>query len=361
MTDTPENLNDQPSDQSVDADRLLKQLRRKEGVWVEWGQACQALQKAGYSPQAIFEDTGFEPIQQNQIIVAAQVYSSVAAADAPPEVLAHFGQRSSDILYELRILPQTDRASAATIVLEKGMDVDGAREIAKALKDFARLGASPENFTVYPGDAIAYHYWKLARHQRDLQSRSRLIAQGLRFAQSETARQQIERLLTDFTVVPQRSAPLWPIYRLESDTELPRILPVVGKLPLSTADLQAVPLLEEEGPFQMVKFSGTGAWMPVPGWQIIRNAEDPVVVLADSDQIGLPSGGKSEEVMVVVDRAQRQWNADAYWLADNAGQLHLQWFEDQPALPLLGQIILVMRPRKVLDEGFTKDPWQIDE
>jgi len=32
------------------------------------GGTCQQLQKAGYTPQGIFEETGFEPIQQNQII-----------------------------------------------------------------------------------------------------------------------------------------------------------------------------------------------------------------------------------------------------------------------------------------------------
>jgi len=61
MTDvspSPENL-----------EEILRSLRRKEGNWVAWGQACQKLQKSGYSPQAIFEETGFEPIQQNQVIV----------------------------------------------------------------------------------------------------------------------------------------------------------------------------------------------------------------------------------------------------------------------------------------------------
>ena len=54
----------------INAEELLRSLRQKEGTWVEWGKACQQLQKAGYNPQRIFEETGFEPIQQNQIIVA---------------------------------------------------------------------------------------------------------------------------------------------------------------------------------------------------------------------------------------------------------------------------------------------------
>ena len=52
-------------------------LRQKQGTWVEWGQAIAYLQKNGYNPQDIFEATGFEPIQQNQVIVGSQVYNSM--------------------------------------------------------------------------------------------------------------------------------------------------------------------------------------------------------------------------------------------------------------------------------------------
>ena len=44
----------------IDTDALLLMLRRKERNWVEWGKACQQLQKAGLKPQEIFEATGFE-------------------------------------------------------------------------------------------------------------------------------------------------------------------------------------------------------------------------------------------------------------------------------------------------------------
>ena len=107
--------------------------------------------------------------------------------------------------------------------------------------------------------------------------------------QLDAARQKIEQLLTDFTVDKARSAPSMPLYRLEEETDSPRILPVVGKLPLPQAALQAVPLVEETGPFRLVKFSGEGAWVPVPGWQVILNAEDPVVLISDSDRLASPS------------------------------------------------------------------------
>lgn len=363
MTETPQELpssDRETAPAKVDAEALLKSLRRKEGSWVEWGQACQTLQKSGYSPQAIFESTGFEPIQQNQIIVAAQVYSSILSTGVSDVVQAHFWQKGSDILYEFRILTQSERAASASFVVDKALDVDEAREVARAVKDVSRF-KSPEEFTDHPGDAVALQVWKSAREKSDLQARSILIAKGLRFAHSATARRKIEQLLTDFTVTPIRPAPGLPVYRLETDEDLPRILPVVGKLPLTQADLQAVPLVEETGAFQLVQFSGTGAWVTIPGWQVIRTAEDPIVLLGDSDRLPTPLPGAIEEVVIVVDRAQRQWNDQSYFVIAEAEQLQLRWFAESPDVPLLGRVVLVMRPKKVLDEDYTKELWQIDE
>jgi len=377
MTETPQNFSQPHSQSDVDVESLLQSLRRKEGTWVEWGQACQTLQKAGYSPQAIFEATGFEPVQQNQIIVGGQVYTSAVSAGITDAVRTHFERKGSDLLYEFRILTQPERAAAATLAAEKGIDVDEARDVAKAIKDFSRLGTVPEGFTTHVGDAIAYQCWKLARQKADLQERSRFIARGLRFVHSDEARKQIERLLTDFSVVPTATAPLLPVYRLEADEDLPRVLPVVGKLPLTKADLQAVPMVDAIvpmvdaiQPFGIVKFEGAAAWVPVPGWQVILMATDPVVLLCDSQTFPVPLPGKQGDVLVIVDRAQREWRNDRYFIVEEADQLQIKWSELPTDDPLLGEVILIMRPKKILDENYTKDyfgrrpgydGWQTDE
>ncbi|WAL60626.1 RuBisCO accumulation factor 1 [Thermocoleostomius sinensis] len=363
MSTLPSNPSDFPSaDPLTDeaAQELLLALRRKEGNWIAWGQACQRLHKAGYSPQRIFEETGFEPSQQNQITVAAQVYQSIANQVAT-DVLARFDRTGSDLLYEFRILSQAQRCDAAAIAVEKGIDSEGARDIAKALKEFGWLSNPPKDFTEHPSDAITYYYWKLARQQSDLQTRSRLIAQALRFASSDSARRQVEALLTDFTVSRIRSAPRLPFYRLESAEEQPRVIPVAGKLPLATADLKAVPVVDEHGAFKIVQFSGVGAWTALPSWQVVRNAEDPVMVMTDSNQLAPDASEATEEVLVMIDRAQRQWNDESYFAVDQSGQLEIRWFEEAPDLPLLGQVVLVLRPKKVLDEDFNKELWQVEE
>ncbi|MGK7902549.1 MAG: RuBisCO accumulation factor 1 [Hormoscilla sp.] len=340
---------------------MLHALRRKEGSWVEWGHAIAQLQKSGYKPAQIFEDTGIEAVQQNQIVVASQVYTSILNANAPEPVLQYFQQKGSDRLYEFRILAGAERAAAAEFVVAQNLDADEAHDLARAMKDLSRMRTLPEGFSRQPGDAIAYQCWKTARQHNDLQDRSRLIAKGLKFAQTPGAREAIERLLTDFTVVPKRPAPILPVYRLESAEELPRVIPVVGELPLSAADLQAVPITDETPPFSMVKFAGQGAWVPVPGWQVVRSAEDPVAILATSDQLPNPVSGPPEPVLIIVDRSQRQWDADSYFLADLGSQLEIQWSETAPDIPLLGRVLLVVRPKRILDEDLTKDPWQVDE
>ena len=364
MTAVPPNETNPPNmpDLSTDTAALLHKLRRKEGNWVEWGHACQALQKAGLSPQVIFENTGFEPIQQNQIVVAAQVYESLVQGGASADAQAHFTQRGSDSLYELRVLSQSDRAAAADFIVAQGLDSDGVREIVKPLKEFAYRSEPPEGFTFHPGDALAFHYWRLARQQEDLQMRSRLIAQGLRYAHTTSARQKIETLLTDFSVVKAKSAPRLPLFRADDETELPRIIPVAGELPLLVEDFNAVPVTLAEDPFGLVRFSGTGAWAPLPGWQVIMQAEDPVGVLTTSDRLpNVDANTTPESVLIVIDRAQRQWNASSYFVVAQDDTLDLQWFEASPEQLLLGQVILILKPKKILDEGYTRELWQVEE
>lgn len=353
MTESPSN--------PLDIEAMLTSLRQKRGSWVEWGQAIAQLQKAGQTPQQIFEATGFEPVQQNQVIVGAQVYTSLEKTNASEAVRSRFTQKGSDILYELRLLNNAERVAAAEFILAHNLDADMAKEVARDMKEFSRLRNLPEGFANHPGDAIAYQCWRLARQKSDLQERSRLIAKGLRFADSDTARQKIEQLLVDFTVVPKRPAPTIPFYRPDSEDQLPRLIPVVGEMPLQSAEVQAVPIVEAVEPFRIVKFAGEQAWVALPGWQTIRSAEDPIAILCQSDRLPNQSATASEPVLVVADRDAREWDVNSYFVCDAAGEVDFAWFETQPDVKLLGKIVVVVRPKHIIDEELTKDSWQIDE
>ncbi|MBT9311060.1 RuBisCO accumulation factor 1 [Leptothoe kymatousa] len=348
---------------SADTDALLLQLRRKEGHWVDWASACQTLKESGMSPQAIFEGTGFEPIQQNQIIVAGQVYQSLTGGAVSDAALQHFTARGSDSLYELRILSKDDRAKAVQLIYDQGLDSEQVRDIAKTLKEYSYRSEPPTGFSMHPGDGVAFSYWNLARQTSELQARSRLIAQGLRFAHSAGAREAIEKLLTDFTVVKSKPTPRLPLYRLETDTDVPCVVPMVGEWPISVERLQAVPQMNPDGAFGVVQSVGEQAWVPLPGWQVVLTAKDAIAFLAPVNALPTQAGSTlTETVLVVLDRQQQTWDDNSYFVVvGDDDQLSVQWFDTQPSVPLLGRVIVIVRPKKVLDESYTQELWQIDE
>lgn len=339
----------------------LRSLLHKEGTWIDWGHTCQELQKAGCHPSDIFEASGFQASQQNIIIVAAQVYDSIVQEQLAPEILNYYKGPKTDVLYEFRILNQKQRANAAQLAYEKRLDVDGAHEIARIIKDVSRMSQLPEGFTQNPGDMVAYTCWKHARQRKDLQERSRLIAKALKFAHSQSAREAIERLLSDFSVVSARSAPLLPIYRLDSEEELIRIVPLVGTYPLTRQEIEAVTGVEIKEPFRSVTIENQGTFVPIPGWQTVLKADDPVGYICDSDRLPKTLTGSVEKVLVIIDRAARTWDVNSYFLIETADTIELQWSETEPQHSIIGQLVVVIRPKKILDEGNITEPWQMDD
>lgn len=358
MPETPQETNPQLSGER--ADQLLRSLLHKEGTWVDWGKACQQLQKAGYSPQQIFEQAGFQGSQQNLVIVAAQVYDSLVP-DGSPDLLSYFRGPRSDLLYELRILNQEQRLAAAELLWQKSLDVDGAKEVAKAIQHFSRLGQLPPGFTNHPGDAVAYQCWKQAKQKKDLGERSRYIAKGLKFAHSQAVRQAIEQLLGEVVSQSAPTAPLMPLYRLETEEQLSRLVPVAGTLPLTKKKWESIASIDRENPFSIVQVEKQQEIVPLPGWQVVLKAVDPVAILCQSEELPNPLPGNPEIVLVLVDRAQNQWDAASYFLVEQKKKLIFQWFEAAPKIPLLGQVVLVLRPKKILDENNLTEPWQMDD
>lgn len=354
----------------IDSEGLLRLLRHKEGTWVQWGLACQMLQKLGENSLAIFENTGFEPIQQNQIVVASQVYASLQAGNAADIVLAHFEQKGSDILNELRVLNQLERVAMATFALEKNLDVLEAKDVVKAIKEASSVANLPEGFTRHPGDAVVLQILKAAQGKIDPQERTRLIARGLRFAHGERARAAIERLLTDMANPTKKKAPNLPNFRYDAEDSIPRILPVVGTLPMTIAQFKAVPFADEIAPFGIVHSTGDSTWATLPGWFVVHEAEDGVIVSCNTDTLQAAINqevvssirDRAEDVLVLVDRAQRDWDENSYFaIANEDGNLKFAWFETKPDVKILGKVTLTLRPKRFFDEEASKDRWQFEE
>jgi hypothetical protein len=341
--------------------QLIQSLLQKQGTWVDWGKACQKLQKSGYSSQKIFEETGFQGIQQNLIVVAAQVYESLVQGEIDEAILQYFQGAKSDILYEFRILNQNQRLGAAKLAYDKQIDVDGAKTVAKALQDWSRLRQFPNGFSDHPGDAVAYQCWHMARQKKDLQDRSRLIAKGLKFAHSTGAREAIEKLLSDFTVVVSQPTPLLPLHRLEVEEELARIVPVVEMGDLTLKALENIPNQPIIEPFRLMEVPAAMTVVPLPGWQAVLKAQNPIAITCKSDKLPNFPNSKPEDVLVVVDQAVTDWNAQFYYLVEQDHQLQFQWFDSIPSVSIVGQIVLVLRPKRILDENNLLEPWQMDD
>ena len=356
---------------------LLQLLRRKEQTWVDWGKACQQLQRSGYSSVQIFEETGLEPIQQNQVIVAAQVWDSIVPLGMPPSVQAYFQQRGSDLLYELRSLTPPQRLQAASFAQERQFDADQTRALAKAYREFQQLRERPPGFRDHPGDALAYQYWRWARERSDLQDRSRLIAQGLQMVQSPEARQQLQSLLLEWAPQPHQVPPRWPFYRLNAEEGAPLILPLLGKLsePLAEPDV-STPQPQTESGFAVYTLS-PGGYVAVPGWSIIQDCQQPVALLA---QVGdLPHLGtlgndlglqEADPLLIIVDRAKREWQADRFFWVKRSGSgvdaNLLEWLPQEcpvsEGVEIRGQVILALRPPRQMEipEGDDGD-WLLAE
>ncbi|MEI6062960.1 MAG: RuBisCO accumulation factor 1 [Pseudanabaena sp. ELA748] len=354
----------------TDSEGLLKLLRHKEGTWVQWGIACQMLQKLGENSLAIFENTGFEPIQQNQIVVASQVYASLQAGNAADIVLAHFEQKGSDILNELRVLNQSERVAMATFSLEKNLDVMEAKDVVKAMKEASNVANLPEGYTRHPGDAVVLQILKATQGKIDPQERTRLIARGLRFAHSDKARAAIERLLMDMSAPPKKKAPNLPNFRYDSEDSIPRILPVVGSLPMSIDLFVNSSQVEELAPFGIVRSSVASTWATLPGWFVVHEAKDGVVVWCNTDTLQASINqevlsavrDRAEDILVLVDRAQCDWDENSYFaIADSDGNLKFAWFESQPDVQIFGKVTLTLRPKRFFDEAASQDRWQFEE
>ncbi|MBP0005507.1 MAG: hypothetical protein J7642_17630 [Cyanobacteria bacterium SBC] len=340
---------------------LLRSLRHKDGNWIAWGKACYQLHKAGYDPQNIFEETGFETAVQNQVIVAAQVYDSIVKEGVSDAVRAYCEGPRSDVLYEFRVLNQTQRAEAVELAWEKQLDIDSAHDVTRAVKAIDRLSKLPEGFTRKPGDAVAYQCWRQARQKKDLAERTRPIARGLKFAQTAGARLQLETLLSEISAPPQRKAPLLPLYRVDEELELPRIVPVAGTLPLSASAVESVLQVESIEPFRVTTVASQTVCVPIPGWQAVLQAGDPVALFTHSADLPNAPEGSDEMMLVLVDRSDRQWNPNSYFLAETGNGLEIAWFPETPNADVLARVVVVLRPKRILDESNILQPWQMDD
>jgi hypothetical protein len=66
-------------------------------------------------------------------------------------------------------------------------------------------------------------------------------------------------------------------------------------------------------------------------------------------------------VLLVIDRVFAEWDVNNYYLVERDNSVFLQWFDSPPNVTILGQLVLILRAKNILDEKNITEPWQMDD
>lgn len=123
---------------SLSQEQQLEILRERRGLWHEYADIVSLLLRGGFSPSTLDELTGMTGVEQNTIVVGAQVYNSIKSSGISAQYLAYFDAGGAEILYELRTLSAEQRKTAAEYVVEERLDAKGGRDVSRAMKEYER-------------------------------------------------------------------------------------------------------------------------------------------------------------------------------------------------------------------------------
>ncbi|GBG62114.1 hypothetical protein CBR_g29314 [Chara braunii] len=302
----PPGMSSGPSVSGTTEDHL-EVLRERRAAWQELAPYLSALARAGFTPATIDEATGLTGVEQNNIIVGAQVYNSLRAGGLDPDVLAEFEVSGAEVLYELRILSNSQRKAAAEYVSAHKLDAKGARDLARAIKDHERKrgGDARRFFSTAPGDCLAFSYYRLSREGRSEEERKEAAEKGLEHAVTESARQALEAVLRGEregrggalagivdagggNVVMSKLE----LHRLTADEVSWRVVPLVGDL--ASIDEEAISMAPKprlgtaSGAFCTVhteKSEREEQWAVVPGWVALAKAASPVALIVHAEAV----------------------------------------------------------------------------
>lgn len=325
-------------------------------------------------------------MEQNRLVVAAQVRESLVQSNTDPDLVAEFDTGGAELLYELRLLSAAQRAAAARFIIENRFDAKGAQDLARAMKDYPRRrGDRGWDFFDYslPGDCLSFMYYRQSReHQNPSSERTAALQQALEVAESEKAKGEVSRELegdsekkggkedgVEGTVrVPVVRMKIGEVAEASSVVVLP-----VCRAEESEAELLEVPWeCKSKGEFGVVvSEKGWKRWVVLPGWEPVAGLGNGGVVVAFGDARALPwktkRWYKEEPVLVVADRGRKEVKADdGFYLVnvadDNGAGLKIERglsLKEAGVEESLGTVVLVVRPPKEeIDDQLSDEDWE---
>ncbi|KFK23436.1 hypothetical protein AALP_AAs67888U000100 [Arabis alpina] len=357
---------------SLDAAGKIEVLADRLGIWFEYAPLISSLYTEGFTPPTIEELTGISGVEQNRLIVGAQVRDSLVQSGADPEMIAAFDTGGAERLYEIRLLSNTQRVAAAGYIVQHDLDTKGALDLARAIKDYPhrRGDVGWKDFDYYlPGDCLSFMLYRKSReHKSPSEIRTTLLQQALEAAVTDKAKKAVARELHGKSNEEREEIKIIrvPVVRLRFGEVAGATSVVV--LPVCRAEegedklLEAPMEFESGGEFGVVEAEKEWSrWVVLPGWDpVVAVRKGGVAVSFRDDRKVLPWNGKEEAIMVVIDREKKTVEAeDGYYLVVAETGMKMERgsvLMERGVNDCLGMVVLVVRPPRDDD-----DDWQIND
>ncbi|XP_057475668.1 rubisco accumulation factor 1.1, chloroplastic-like [Actinidia eriantha] len=370
---------------SLDTNGRLEILANRFGLWFEYAPLIPTLTQEGFSPSSLEELTGISGVEQNRLLVAAQVRQSLVSSKIDPQTLSFFDKGGAEILYEIRLLSASQRVEAARYVVDNNLDGKGAQELARAMKDFPRRRGDRgwENFDyTLPADCLSFMYYRQAlEHKNPSEQRTAALEQALGVAVSESARKRISGDLEGRDDIGKgkidvESGVKVPVVRMRVGEVAEATTVVVFPVVCGAEEVEVAPWeCGSKGEFGVVVAEkGWNRWVVLPGWAPLAGLRRGGVVVAFGDARVLPGWVnrryKEEAILVVADRGRKEVGADDgfYLLAHNgvggsgSGSLKVErglQLKEMGVKECLGSVVLVVRPpREETDDTLGDEDWE---
>ncbi|KAL6989112.1 Rik1-associated factor 1 [Sarracenia purpurea var. burkii] len=379
-----------PKFRSLDTDGRLEILANRLGLWFEYAPLIPTFTQEGFTPSTLEELTGISGVEQNRLVVAAQVRDSLIQSNIEFDVLSFFDNGGAEILYEIRLLSVSQRAEVARYVVENNLDAKGAQELARAIKDFPRRRGDRgwESFDYsLPADCLSFMYYRQAQEYRNpSEQRTAAMQQALEVAKSEAARKRISYDLEGKDADGEAKS------GVEDVVKVPVVRMRVGEvaeatsvvvLPVCRAEERVIEVESapwecgSEGEFGVVVAEkGWSRWVVFPGWPPVAGLRRGGVAVAFPDARALPwrvnRWYKEEAILVVADRGRKEVVEDEgfYMVLKNGssgsggggGELKVERglaLKEMGVKESLGSVVLVVRPpREGTDEQLSDEDWE---
>ncbi|XP_010416082.1 PREDICTED: rubisco accumulation factor 1.2, chloroplastic-like [Camelina sativa] len=363
-----------PQFRSLDSAGKIEILSGRLALWFEYAPLISSLYSDGLTPPNIEELTGITSIEQNRLIVGAKVRDSILQSLHEPELIAAFDTGGAELLYEIRLLSNTQRVAAATFIIDRNIDSKGAQDLARAIKDYPSrrgdVGWLDFDYNL-PGDCLAFLYYRQSRENKNpSEQRTSMLLQALDVAQSEKAKNKLNKDLygeKDEDKEKEKKeeviAVRVPVVRLKfgevAGASSVIVLPVCKASEGEKKILEAPMEIIAGGDFKVVEAEkGWRRWVVLPAWNpVAAIGKGGVAVSFRDDRKVLPWDGKEEPLLVVTDRERNTVEADdGYYLVVAENGLKLEKGSELKARDVkksLGMVLLVVRPPREDD-----DDWQ---